>query len=142
MDFKQLFSDIKRNINKKIIILAIEMIALILLLLIIFRGCGTGGASSRDISGLYKIESVIGSTEGALTQEMLEEMQSNGLDITLDVSDDGTAVMDFFGQQIDLSYDLEKRTIDIDGNETSFKYSGGKLTWRTDDSTMVFKKQE
>ena len=137
-----MFKGIKLNKKNKTIILAIEVVALVLLLLIILRGCGIGGLSGDEINGFYKLESVKGDGDGSLTQETLEEMQANGLEITLDVRNDGSAYMDFFGQQIPMSYDLKNKTMSADGNDYPFKYSGDKLVWKTDESTMTFKRQE
>lgn len=139
---KQLFKGIKFNKKNKTIILAIELVVLVLLLIFILRGCGIGGLTGDEINGFYKIESVKSVGEDSLTQETLEEMQANGLDITLDVRNDGSAYMDFFGQQIPMSYDLKNKTMSADGNDYPFKYSGDKLIWKTDESTMTFKRQE
>ena len=62
--------------------------------------------------------------------------------MTLDVYENGNAVMDVFGQQIEMTYDAKTKTMNIEGEDVPFKYSKDKITITGDDSVMVFVKEQ
>ena len=132
--------------NKKVItgILVIIMLLLVggIVFMVLRNGAGTGlGIRMGDqtsIAGKYEIESMGGDSSNNLAAEDIALMQSMDLNITLDVHDDGTAVLDFFGEPMDATYDLETMTIAFDEQEWPLRIEDGKLIIEQNDADMVF----
>ena len=73
-------------------------------------------------------------------KEELDALKSFGMTITLELKEDGTGVMDIYGQQTELTYDSKSMT--IDGDKMSFTKSEDIITLEKDNEKMVFKKTE
>lgn len=125
-------------LNKKALV--VLLFVLMLLLLAVILGIHSASkATASNIAGSYVLESVEGSG-GGITSGDVDEMKKLGLEITLEVHDNGTAIMDVFGQTTNISYDINKMTMNIDGQKASFKYKRRKLTIKQNGSEMVFRK--
>ena len=83
-----------------------------------------------------KVLAVVGGH--AITEEDIQMLKELGLVATLECFEDGTAVLDLFGEKMDLTYDTQKMIFVIEGQETKFKYDGGKIMITEGDDSLTF----
>ena len=110
--------------------------------------CGAA-PSGPDISGL--VEGCVGSwelesaefDEGDVDAETLEEMESYGMRVTLDLDADGELLIDAFGQQQRGTWELRDAgalTLTLEGESVDAPLADGRLTLAYDGETLVFTK--
>ncbi|MBE5024380.1 hypothetical protein INF26_05860 [Olsenella sp. DSM 107455] len=110
--------------------------------------CGAA-PSSPDIAGL--VEGCVGSwelesaefDEGDVDAETLEEMESYGMRVTLDLDSDGDLLIDAFGQQQTGTWELrdaDTLTLTLEGEGVDAPLADGRLTLAYDGETLVFTK--
>lgn len=95
--------------------------------------------AKKDVVGSYEILSMSGA-ENDVSDEDLELMKGLGLVVTLDVYDDGEAIMDVFGEEIAMTYDMDRLVVTLKGMECAFTYENKLFELVEGDSTMVFTK--
>ena len=102
---------------------------------------GKGGSAKASAGpvGTYKIIAITGSSEDdSLDEESLQAMEELGLTIRLYISEDGTGVLDMYGEAMDLTWtDTE---ITVDGESIAYTYEDGKLTISEEGESLVFEK--
>ena len=110
--------------------------------------CGAA-PSGPDIAGL--VEGCVGSwelesaefDEGDVDAETLEEMESYGMRVTLDLDSDGDLLIDAFGQQQTGTWELrdaDTLTLTLEGESVETPLADGRLTLAYDGETLVFTK--
>ena len=118
-------------------------------MIVILTGCsgaskngGGGGGSSSDKSpaGTYTLYSMrdAGTDEGDASEYYAEDQGVSG---TLTLNQDGTGKYVFMGQTVELTYDINKKTITANGEEYTFEYGDGVLRWMMEDKIHTFKKE-
>lgn len=130
------------NQKKAIVTLAALIAILLLTIILVLKGASDRVNMPKHMAGHYNIESIKTETEDGLTTEDLDAIKASGTEMTLDVYENGNAVMDVFGQQIEMTYDAKTKTMNIEGEDVPFKYSKDKITITGDDSVMVFVKEQ
>lgn len=142
------------KITKKVV--ALLMVVLMTVSVLALTGCGKKNdelqkelensvqnlVDSIDVStmaGKYKLVEMTAEGE-SYGEEELTALEAFGMTITLELREDGTGVMDIYGEQSELTYDSQNIT--VDGEKTPFTKSGDKITFEQDDTKMVFEKAE
>lgn len=91
------------------------------------------------IAGQYEITAMI--TDGDATPaEDLELMKSKGLNCTITLNEDGTGVLDLFGDLKDLTWN--DSTISTAENSYAYTCEDGQLTITSGNSSLTFKRAE
>ena len=67
-------------------------------------------------------------------------MKAIGLTATLEIKDDGTAVMDIFGEKLNLTYDLRKMTFTYEGKDEKFTFDGSRVAFNNEGRSLEFTK--
>lgn len=137
----EFYEDGVLNQKKAIATLAVLIAILLLAILLVLKGVSDRVNMPERMAGHYSIESIKTDAEDGLSTEDLDAIKASGTGMTLDVYENGNAVMDVFGQQIKMTYDAKTKTMNIEGEEVPFKYSKDKITITGDDSVMVFAKE-
>ena len=83
-----------------------------------------------------------GEGTNSLTQEDVELFRSLGLRATIEVREDGTAILDLFGEQEDVTCDAESGTLTMYGAEYPFTVEGDTLRIDQGTSAFVFERTE
>ncbi len=76
----------------------------------------------------------------SLSQEQIDSMKAIGLTATLEIKDDGTAVMDIFGEKLNLTYDLRKMTFTYEGKDEKFTFDGSRVAFNNEGRSLEFTK--
>lgn len=98
-----------------------------------------GIVSVLDLVGSYELKTMAGS-ENDISDADIELMKSLDLVVALDIYDDGTAYMDVYGEELELSYDADRMVVMMDGRECSFTYNNNLFELVEGESTMTFEK--
>lgn len=102
---------------------------------------GPEDIAAADLSGSYEIETIEAAEEGStdtLSADDIELMKFKELSLTLELAPDGTGVIDYFGDPMELTYNTETMTVTIDGEDCPFRYEDGKVTIEQNGSEMIF----
>lgn len=105
--------------------------AIIVVLIIILGGKGSFGA------GTYEMTSFI----EAGKEYSGDQLKTLGISSTITLNEDGTGTYKSSGNSGDLTWDKEKKTITIDGDEIELKVDGNKFTVEFDGVTQTFTKK-
>ena len=117
---------------------------LISLLLVMLMLCGVCGlqAFADDAAELPGVSPLIdmdaGETENAA--ELLALMASMGMSPTLTIEEDGSAVIDLFGETMNLKFDFETQTAATEGDPIPYTFDGDTITFSSNGMSMVFSK--
>ena len=103
-------------------------------------GCGGSSSAGKNMVGYWVLTS--GTADGEeLTAEDVEFMSSLDLQFILYLGEDGSAIFDAFGAVEDVTWDVDKATMEHGGINGSFKLSGDTLTYGDGGSNeLIFKK--
>lgn len=118
-----------------------KMISLLLVMLMLCGVCGLQAFAddAAELPGVYTmIDMNDGETENAA--ELLALMASMGMSPTLTIEEDGSAVMDLFGETMQLSFDFEAHTAVSEGEAIPYTVEGDTITFSNDGMSMVFSK--
>ena len=97
----------------------------------LLAGCGS---VNKDMVGTYK---GIEMTEGDTTYDE-KTLDTLGVSFTLEVKDDGTAILDLAGDKTKLKYD--SKYFSDSESKSKYTFKDGVLTISSEDASMVFKK--
>lgn len=107
--------------------------------------CGLCGVSAlaegeADIFGSYTLIDMLDSSSDEDMTEAIQAMAALGMSATLTVNEDGSALMDIFGEQQALTFDFDAQTV-TDGEEAiSYSFDGEKLIIGDEEQGFVFSK--
>ncbi len=119
-----------------------KTLSLLLVLLMLFSFCGVSALADdgMDICGEYTLFNVIDEENGDST-EMLQAMAAMGKTATLTVNEDGSAVMDLFGEEQTMTFDFEEEVIRVGENAVPYSFDGEVLIIGEDDGSFYFSKE-
>ena len=117
-----------------------KIAAVLTLCLLVFALASCGSADNSKIIGTYDLVSASGNRIN-VTQDQIDTLKAIGMTATLEVNDDGTAVMNLFDKKYDMTYDISKMIFVIDGKNAKFKCDGTTLTLSDSDAKLVFEKR-
>ena len=109
----------------------------VLLLIAAVFGC----SKKVDVSGEYYLLRIDAETD-PVTEEDMEQLRSYGYEFTLTLNADGTGTMNALGEEMEVTYDLEKKTAVIGGMNEEFAYENGQILITDAGGTMVFEKKK
>lgn len=114
--------------------------------------CGGGATDGVDIPslesleagfvGTWEIESAT-STDGDITADDIEAMNDLGMNVTVDLGDDGTMLIDVFGDQTTGTWEIKDEntlTLSVEGEPLDAPVEDGMLTLSYEGQTMTFEK--
>ena len=119
-----------------------KTLSILLVLLMLCSLCGVTAMAddAADVVGSYRLVSFKAGDQ-EITEEMIALMESAGRPGTLTVNEDGSAVLDLFGEQtLNLHFDFAAGTVDADGDALNYTLDGDVLTIGDADGAMVFSK--
>lgn len=91
-------------------------------------GCGGESVDKSKYTGNWQLTS---SSSEDLDADSIALMKSLGLEVKLTLNEDGTGMLDMFGDERDLTWDATSNTdgkMTISGNETTMKLADNELT--------------
>ena len=108
-------------------------------------GCGDNGAAAKaaftgtwDLVEMSQGDQVTGSDE-------LETLKSLGLEVYVNLNDDGTSALVLFGEVINGTWEAKSTTegtITMEGQQVSMKIADSKLTFEQEGAKLTFQKGE
>lgn len=112
-------------------ILAFLLTAVLLLSLC----CGLAAAEPLPPAGSYTL---VGMTDedGGVLDEQLKLLAALGQRVTLEIAEDGSGVLDFFGDTSTLRIDAAAGTAQIDDSNAAYRYADGMLTFEEPEGNM------
>lgn len=120
-----------------------KTISLLLVLVLLLSVGGVqalaAGTDPEEIVGVYRLIAMDDGS-GDDNTETLEMMAALGMLATLTVEEDGSAVIDLFGDTLELSFDFEAGTAGADGANIPYAYEDGVLTMTNDEYAFTFSK--
>lgn len=111
-----------KKIFTRISVLAMCALALCFAL----TACTGGGNNGAKMAGYWELESGKSSTE-EITAEDVAFMKSIGVQFVLQLAEDGTGVIDIFGDVENITWDKNKATLSYDGATCNLKLDGDAL---------------
>ena len=119
-----------------------KILSLILAAALLFALGGTGALAvdAEEIVGTYTLT---GFDDGETDSEaMMEALQALGMSATLEIREDGSAVLDLFGSTMELEFDFEAETATAEGDAVPFTFEDGVLEISSDGASMTFTQGE
>lgn len=102
------------------------------------EGLETAGAVTlKDLVGHYEISHMEGA-ENDVSDEELALMKSLGMIVSLDMYEDGRAILTIFDETIDMTYDLDSKVVVLNEQECMFRWSNNVFELVEGESTMSF----
>ena len=120
-----------------------RFIALALAIIMVFSlvacsgGAGGGGNSKPSPVGKYTLSGMEEDGQ-ATSQEDLDLLSSLGLTVTVEVKEDGTGMIDLFGEQLEFTWD--DTYITIDDQQQTYEFDGTTLSMENEGTKMTFTK--
>ncbi len=118
-------------------IVALLMIAIMVFALTACSGGGGGGSSKPSPVGKYTLSGMSENGE-ATSEEDLKLLESLGLTVTMEIKEDGTGVLDLFGETMDFTWDDDN--LIVDGEKQAYTFDGTTFTMESDETSMTFTK--
>lgn len=104
-------------------------------------GCGSGSESQEsELVGYWEV--VDGQIEDTSMDDLLEFADAANLHLIIYFDEDGTGVLDAFGNLTDFTYDAVDMTITVDGEDEDISLEAGQLTIDEGDNYFVFEKSD
>lgn len=118
-----------------------KILAWLLVLTLVFSLGGTALAAEDEAAvwGSYTLAGLKTDNE-EFTQETLSMMAALGMTATLEIYEDGSAVLDLFGEQEELTFDFAQWQVQVDGGWMDFSWDEGVLTMGNEDGSFTFVK--
>lgn len=105
---------------------------------------GSGSTNKADYAGTWSLTGLVEDGEET-SQEDLDLLASMGLEVFLNLNEDGTMAFVLFGEPLDGTWDItgdNQLGITMEGETTTATVEGGTLTMEQDGSKMTFTKGE
>lgn len=120
-----------------------KTVSIFLVLLMLCSLCGVSALAddASDVVGTYRLVSFKAGDQ-EITEELIALMESAGKTATLTVNEDGSALMDLFGETMELTFDFAAGTAGVDGDVLNYTLDGDLLTMGDEETTLVFSKAE
>ena len=116
-----------------------KMLSMILAAVLLFTlgGVGALAADAEEMVGTYTL-TAFDDGSGTDSEAMMEAMQALGLSATLEIREDGSAVLDLFGTEMELEFDFDAETATAEGDAVPFTYEDGVLEISAEGASMTF----
>ena len=114
---------------------------LLAVVLVFTLSVGAMAADRDEIVGSYSLCNMDDGS-GEDNSEAIAALAAMGMTGSLEIREDGSAVLDLFGETIDLEFDFEKETVIFVDDVLDFEYEDGYLSFGDDEATFVFTKGE
>lgn len=105
-----------------------------------------GGAAAladdaAEIPGVYSL-AALDDGSGEDTGALLSAMAAMGMTATLTVEEDGSAVLDMFGETMELQFDFAAGTVGVEDDVLSYSYADESLSFGDEEMSFTFTKGE
>ena len=118
-------------------VLALLLIAVMVFALTACSGGGGGKADKPSPVGTFTLSGM--SEDGEETsQEDLDLLASLGLSVTMEIKEDGTGVLNLFGEEMEFTWDADN--IIVEGEKQPYTFDGTTFTMESDGTSMTFTK--
>ncbi len=130
------------RMKKRIAILLAVVCSLALCFALVGCGGGKGEDASKNFVGDWVL--VGGEADGeVIDAEMVDMLNSFGMQVYLSLKDDGTATLVLFGEEMDGTWkakDASTVTLTFDGSSADSKLADNKLTLEVEGDKLIFEK--
>ena len=124
----------------------IALLSCVFALSLALVGCGGNNAEAAKAAFAGTWDLVEMSQNGEVTgSEDLETLKSLGLEVYVNLNEDGTSALVLFGETIDGTWEATSTTegkITMEGQDVSMKIEDSKLTFEQEGATLTFEKGE
>lgn len=119
-----------------------KLLSLLLAAILLCSLCGVSALAEKyaDIFGEYTLIDLYSADMEEDTAGIVQAMAALGMSATLVVNEDGSALMDIFGEQQALTFDFDAQTVSDGEDAIPFSFDGEKLTIGDEDQGFVFSK--
>lgn len=95
--------------------------------------------TETELAGHYEIKQLTAS-DNTLRDDELELMRSLGMDVTMDLYEDGNGTLSYLGETEELRYDCDRSIIARCGRECTYHYSNHEFKLMDGESVLLFAK--
>lgn len=125
--------------NNKWIIISIVIASVVVLLLAGYFLFNKGVLERKNIVGYYELYEMT-SGDQSYSNEEIKNLQNLGLHVSLELKEDKTGKLEYFGQTMDLTYDNKNMT--VEGKSSPYKVEKDKVSMEQDGDKLVFQKTQ
>jgi len=103
----------------------------------------TALAAEEEEDGIPGSYTLIGMDDGTDTDysEYLPLLDSMGMSITLEISEDGFGVMKMMDETMEMQFDFDAQQVIANGNAMPYQFEDGELSFGADDTYFLFSKK-
>ena len=124
----------KRNLTTGIVVSIILIIAIIIGIVLLNKN---NNSSLKNIAGDYKMTSL---TYEDGEEENVEKLEKLGFTVTLELKEDGTGLINIFGEMKEISYNSENMT--IDGEILEYNFKNNSISMQIEGSNIILVKNQ
>lgn len=119
-----------------------KLLSLLLAAILLCSLCGATALAEKydEIFGEYTLVNMLSADSDEDMTEMVQAMAALGMKATLVVNEDGSAVMDMFGEQQELRFDFDTQTVTDGEDAIPYSFNGEELIIGTEEQGFVFSK--
>ena len=119
-----------------------KLLSLLLAAILLCSLCGATALAEKydEIFGEYTLVNMLSADSDEDMTEMVQAMAALGMKATLVVNEDGSAVMDMFGEQQELTFDFDAQTVTDGEDAIPYSFNGEELIIGTEEQGFVFSK--
>ena len=119
-----------------------KLLSLLLAAILLCSLCGAGALAEKyeEIFGEYTLVNMLSADSDEDMTEMVQAMAAMGMSATLVINEDGSAVMDMFGEQQELRFDFDTQTVTDGEDAIPYSFNGEELIIGNEEQGFVFSK--
>ena len=119
-----------------------KLLSLLLAAILLCSLCGATALAEKydEIFGEYTLVNMLSADSDEDMTEMIQAMAAMGMSATLVINEDGSAVMDMFGEQQELRFDFDTQTVTDGEDAIPYSFNGEELIIGTEEQGFVFSK--
>ncbi len=118
-------------------------ISILLVLLLLCSLCGVTAMAddAAELPGSYTLVNMFDPDSEDMS-EMIKTLTAFGMRATLTVEEDGSAVMDVFGEELSMVFDFETKTISADGEIIPYSFDGESVLVGDEEQGFLFSRAD
>ena len=119
-----------------------KLLSLLLAAILLCSLCGVSALAEKyaEIFGEYTLVDLYSADMEEDTAGIVQAMAALGMSATLVINEDGSALMDIFGEQQELTFDFDAQTVSDGEDAIPFSFDGEKLIIGDEEQGFVFSK--
>lgn len=119
-----------------------KLLSILLAAVLLCSLCGVAALAdgAADICGSYTLINMLDSSSDEDMTEAIQAMAAMGMSATLVVNEDGSALMDIFGEEQALTFDFDAQTVTDGEDAIPYSFDGEQLIIGNEEQGFVFSK--